>query len=135
MTGNGTEEIVSTMEVVLASARSSGRFKNARFIESSRGRHHMSMMRTEMEPLARYLQEKPKWHQTFVHDRAATVAMSMAQLLDSRAGSAAQIWHADNFDGGWTVVVALDHVTPEKGPTALQLGTHRIHTLADFWSV
>lgn len=48
----------------------------------------------------------------------------MAQLLDSRPGSLPQNWHADNASGGWTVILPLVDVTPQNGPTALQLGSH-----------
>eukprot|EP00041_Stephanoeca_diplocostata_P005889 m.70738 g.70738 ORF g.70738 m.70738 type:complete len:135 (+) comp16056_c0_seq5:792-1196(+) len=46
-------------------------------------------------------------------------ALSVAQLLDSRPGAVAQMWHADNISGGITVVVAMCDISRSNGPTAL----------------
>ena len=73
------------------------------------------MMRNACEPIARQLQDSADWHAALDNATIPAANLSMAQLLDSRPGSAAQIWHADNFDGGYTVVVAVGEVTAENG--------------------
>ena len=148
----------------------------ARFVESSKGRFHMSLLNNEKDALARDLQADAPWlellkcaddgrgacshplgaakctkllHYTCVNTPShasaafclasslylakhtyavlsmhAHIELSMAQLLDSRPGSLPQNWHADNASGGWTVIMPLVDVTPQNGPTALQIGSH-----------
>lgn len=136
--GVATANMVSEMKKILGIARASGQIGNARFIESSKGRHHLSMLNTSLEPLARDLQNNAEWHQIVWRNtrseedkNSQTLGLTMAQLLDSRPGSASQIWHADNYKGGWTIVVAIDKVTESNGPTALQLQSHIVKSRFD----
>jgi hypothetical protein len=99
----------------------------------------MSLLNTELGHEAVALQDNAVWHSLIGTTRAPPVSQAhnagrtehgrrqlmLAQLLDSRGPlSRPQIWHADNTQGGYTVVVALCHVTADNGPTAIQLGSH-----------
>ena len=57
--------------------------------------------------------------------------LTQLQLLDSEPNSANQFWHIDNTTGGLTFVIALENITPQKGPTELILGTQHVHDSRD----
>eukprot|EP00040_Diaphanoeca_grandis_P019196 m.101195 g.101195 ORF g.101195 m.101195 type:complete len:266 (+) comp27313_c0_seq1:50-847(+) len=130
-----TSQTVDVMSKLLTTARKVDRIDNVKFVQSSAGRYHMSMINNNLATTARSCQENSFWLNLFSKDPARSVdtsKLTMAQLLDSRPGSASQIWHCDNYKGGVTVVVALCDVTKENGPTALHIGSHLKQTRTDF---
>jgi hypothetical protein len=149
-----TSRLVLWMEGLLTEARKTGRVRDATFIQSSAGRHHMALLGTELARHAEVLQRDAPWLPLVGASHASASAseverqvlartvsigdstssttphrtLALAQLLDSRPQpSQAQIWHADNSLGGYTVLVAMCDVTKDNGPTSLQLGSH--HTV------
>jgi len=131
--GGSTEKMISHMEPLLRqNPRFDGRITlKAGFRESSRGRFHLSFLGTMLQDDAVVLQKSSPWRFLLGPEQS----VSLIHLLDSKAKSADQIWHADNTAGGHTIVVAMRDIEDDMGPTCLQLESHKLIQYSDyFWA-
>lgn len=76
------------MHRLLHAGRPTGQHLGAKFVQSSMGRMHMSLIGTPLESAGRTLQHSAVWH-WLVNEEDQPI--SMIQLLDSRPGAVDQV--------------------------------------------
>lgn len=98
------------------------------YIESTRGRfHRISFDSDTIEHInAIETRIKPYVNKFFSSDGSSCIYRSQCQLLCSIPGSSSQFFHQDNAAKGLTVVIPLDSVSLEMGPTQILPFTHKI---------
>jgi len=96
--------------------------------ESTSGRYHrVSFSRDELEALAAFEANwMEKVHAYMGVQDSSEIYRSQLQLLVSCPGSVNQFFHQDNARKGVTLIIPLEDVTMEMGPTQLLPGSHKL---------